>query len=124
MTIRRHQYRDIINKEILQLSERDINNINVLSPYTLLYLNKPLRRYTERKSDTQGQRYVLNHTIKINLGQGLLHAIVFNTVLDSIVRDKKINKLFFIPLLIKTLNLGVLYNFHPKHPVRIVSIPV
>lgn len=94
MTIRRHQYRDIINKEILQLSEKDINNINVLSPYTLLYLNKPLRRYTERKSDTQGQRYVLNHTIKINLGQGLLHAIVFNTVLDSIVRDKKINKLF------------------------------
>lgn len=85
---------DIINKDICTLTERERKKIERLKPITLLAINKGLRRYTEIEAEHRANRYIVNKDIKINIGQGLLHALVFNNIIDAIVRDKKINKLF------------------------------
>jgi|688.fasta_scaffold181314_5 hypothetical protein len=85
---------DIINNQLPLLTDKDRDIINKLSPYTLIYVNKALSKHIEKKIDLQAQRYINNIDIKFNVGAGLLHALVFNNIIDSIVRDKKINKLF------------------------------
>lgn len=85
---------DIINNQLPLLTDRDRDIINKLSPYTLIYVNKALSKHIEKKIDLQAQRYIKNIDKKVNIGAGLLHALVFNNIIDSIVRDKKINKLF------------------------------
>lgn len=89
----RERYKDIY-KEVSLLSERDINNIKTLLPSTIMFVSPRMRRHSEMTANNRLQRYKKSIDISFSLSHGLLHAIVFNTVLDSIVRDKKINKLF------------------------------
>lgn len=92
--IRGHRHRETILKDVSILTERERERVSILHPQTLMYLNTPLRKYTERIADDRSKRYKKSIDISFSLSHGLLHAIVFNSVLDSIVRDKKINKLF------------------------------
>lgn len=89
----KERYKDIY-KEVSLLSERDINNIKTLLPSTIMFVSPRMRRHSEMTANNRLQRYKKSIDISFSLSHGLLHAIVFNTVLDSIVRDKKINKLF------------------------------
>lgn len=82
----RERIKNIDSSFIEQLKELNLLDIVLINKNIGHYVNRLIQIETERKN----REYIIN----INIGQGLLHALVFNNVIEAILRDKKINKLF------------------------------